>query len=319
MRARGHRPKVSRAATRAPRFLRYTQLVGNATTLSYTATHGSYYRPWDAHRTVPVPGWARADPSLEANPPFGMHALTFVSHAERRVLIAYRGTDTNASGASGQADLCADALLWRGYVNDTVPPAKELPAYCGNYSVTTLDYLTAARTLAGKVAAAFPGYSLLYTGHSLGAGLSMLMAAASGNASCGPTDAAGALVFSSPEVYWAITHRLSVTIPALDVSKFAVLADFADPIYRFASVSQFGGLLGTVCLWEDKPAPLPCQLCHPTHPDEKFGPFCLVCFAERHIYSHYVGLIRNGTLPVCRPQALRECTDEANCPTTGVC
>ena len=302
-----------------PRFPALLQLFGNATTLSYVATHGSYFDPAKANRTVPQPGWRRAPPALEANPAFGMHALTFVNDAEGRVLVAFRGTDVNATGASGQADLCADYLLWHDHMSAPVRPAAFPPelSFCPTFNASTLDYLTAARALASRVQAAFPRHQLMYTGHSLGAGLAMLMAAAAANATCGPPTAAGAVVFSSPELYWAVSRRLSVgPATGLDLSRFAVLADWADPIYMAATASQFGGLLGRVCEWRD-PKPLACELCNVTVEPPTL--FCDACFAERHIFKHYVEMIRAGRMPVCGAALRQGCPAASLCPGEGSC
>ena len=88
------------------------------TKLSYTATHGAYYNASDAARTVD--GWVRAL-DLDANPTNGgMHAIVFAEAVKKqkkpksvpRIAIAFRGTDLDLAGASGQADSCADAMLW---------------------------------------------------------------------------------------------------------------------------------------------------------------------------------------------------------------
>jgi hypothetical protein len=79
------------------------------TKLTYTATWGSYYKEWEANATVL--GWARG--TLESNPRGGgMRALTFLQASSQRGVVAFRGTDLNRSGVSGQADFCADTV-WR--------------------------------------------------------------------------------------------------------------------------------------------------------------------------------------------------------------
>ena len=90
------RPRVKSVDVRSPR-------------LTYTATWGSYYNASDANATVAE--WQRV---TEANPFVGMRALAFVQRRTRRGVIAFRGTDLNFSQPSGQADRCANEVLFGG-------------------------------------------------------------------------------------------------------------------------------------------------------------------------------------------------------------
>jgi len=55
---------------------------------------------------------------LESVPDYGMRALTFVCEDDGtaacggKVVVAFRGTDLTNKSLSGQADACADAILW---------------------------------------------------------------------------------------------------------------------------------------------------------------------------------------------------------------
>jgi hypothetical protein len=102
--------------------------LGNMTALSYTSTWGSYYNNYTRHSAPP--GWQRSP--LESNPDVGMRAIVFLSETAEdgsigRIVVAFRGTDLDITKPSGQADSCADALLFE---NST---RAALPKYCNQF------------------------------------------------------------------------------------------------------------------------------------------------------------------------------------------
>jgi len=126
----------------ATTFFAFVEPLVNMTTLSYTATWGTYYKARAANATVS--GWRRALP--ESNPKDGgMRALTFLAEDGRGV-VAFRGTDLGPEGRSSKA----------------------------------LDYFARAVEFAEQAALAHPGVRWLYTGHSLGAQLAELVASVRG-------------------------------------------------------------------------------------------------------------------------------------------
>ncbi|CAK0846787.1 unnamed protein product [Prorocentrum cordatum] len=93
---------------------------------------GTYRREQEVNRTL-GDGWERLY-ALEADPPEGgMRALVFLHAASRRGLVAFRGTDLNRTGASGQADFCAGRLLWENASRAT------LPGFCAAFTDSQLD------------------------------------------------------------------------------------------------------------------------------------------------------------------------------------
>ena len=225
--------------------------------LSYTATLGSYYNASEANATVP--GWTRVL-SHTANPPAGMRALLFVQPETRRAVVAYRGTDLNRTSESGQADACADLLL-----AGTAPTA--LPPFCAAFSNATLDYIPRAAEFAAAAAAAYPGFQLLLSGHSLGASLAMMVAAmhAAGPTATPslvatplPAAAAAAAAAQTPVVGFAtgswrgaLRRRTGLapnaSAAARDQRALFALADRWDPVQ--ASATAASELLGEACLW----------------------------------------------------------------------
>lgn len=105
--------------------------LANATYLSYTATHGSYFKPADQNATIA--GWTRQ--ALESNPESGgMRALLFTQTQTGRALVVFRGTDLDISVASGQADACADDIL-SGMTH------AQLPTFCKRLALTMPNLL----------------------------------------------------------------------------------------------------------------------------------------------------------------------------------
>lgn len=267
------------------------------TKLTYTATQGSYFKPEDANATTAV-GWQR-DLRLTADPPAGMRALYFYQPATRRAVVAFRGTDLDRAGVSGQADGCADAMLWED------KPLSALPAYCKSFSADTLDYWSRAREYVLSVRKAHPTFQLLYTGHSLGAGLACLSAALDGqglvaNASVQTSLMSPAAAFSSPAWTGAFHRRTGVNASSLaSHNRVYMLADEWDPVEGRA-IQIAGSLVGQVCIYQTPPSP-ECTQCFRDHPLIMQRPSCGGCFVRRHIYRHYLHDLIGPTKarPIC--------------------
>jgi hypothetical protein len=261
--------------------------LANMTTLTYTSTAGcTYFKPADANATVA--GWERS--ALRHDPATGgMRALVFVQNATGRGVIAFRGTDLNDTNVSGQADHCADSLLWTG------SGGGALPAYCKQWDARTLDYLGRALDFSATVRGAYPGMQFLHTGHSLGAGLGIIVAAAA------PAPLP-ALVFSAPGLRDVLANRTGVDPASVAAShELVILADEWDPVYQGAI--RGAGLVGQACVWRTVEDAL-CELCY-TAPGavNMTNPACEGCFAKHHIYAHYLDdLVANKTWkPACAP------------------
>ena len=222
----------------------------------------------------------------------GMRALTFVHNVTRRVLVAFRGTDLGLSKPSSIADKCADAMLWDGRTFQHLPPP------CKAFTLEQLNYFARAIDFSHSVAEAFPHYDLAYTGHSLGAGLALLVAASA--ESCSPPSA-GAVVFSSPPFIDALRNRTSVNLydnatTHRNAHRLITFADAFDPLL-FENNRTARGLAGRVCvLGASNPEPLSCSTCfaHSCPSSRSYPcrinitePACNLCFRLRHVYGHY--------------------------------
>ena len=96
-------------------FHEFVEPMANMTKLTYTATVGcSYFNPADQNASVP--GWERElGPGMQQDPAEGgMRALLFTQPSTKKAVVAFRGTDLNETNVSGQADSCADKILWGG-------------------------------------------------------------------------------------------------------------------------------------------------------------------------------------------------------------
>jgi hypothetical protein len=265
-------------------FREFVEPLALATKLSYTATYGSYSNESEWNATIPG-GWVR-DLARTADPPGGgMRALLFTQPDSGRAIVAFRGTDLNVSGISGQADSCADSSLF--------DPDAPLPAYCSKFSNATLDYWARATEYVADARAAYPQLSFLFTGHSLGAALASTMAAAS------PASAplAPAVVFSSPDYVSPLRRRApqQLPLPARAHGRMYALADAWDPVEHGAIVA--GGLRGERCLWTSQPPPACCKTCF-AHFDERSAA-CVDCLYQRHIYAWYLSTLVPGPRPSC--------------------
>mmetsp|Transcript_4479 Transcript_4479/g.10397 ORF Transcript_4479/g.10397 Transcript_4479/m.10397 type:complete len:295 (+) Transcript_4479:163-1047(+) len=244
--------------------------LADMTTLSYTATWGSYYDPATENGTVV--GWTRGE--LEANPQAGMRALTFVQANSSRGVVVFRGTDLDSSGQSGQADACADAMLM----------STPVPKWCSRFSNETLDYLAAALSFAEAAALRYPALDWIFTGHSLGALLAEVVAAVRGRL---------ATVFSAPAVV-PVLHQQG--LDPLKVQRWQMLALYNewDPL-RYESL---GELPGSTCHW-NVTAPLGCKTCDGHGVPDLESLTCKVCFLQTHVWKKYLELVESGRKPSC--------------------
>ncbi|CAE8626377.1 unnamed protein product [Polarella glacialis] len=241
--------------------------------LSYTATWGSYHEDYADNATVA--NWIRS--SIQANPlEGGMRALTF--YQGRRGVIAFRGTDLNVSGISGQADRCvAEVLEGQATLDD----------FCGQFSIRTLDYVARALEFADATATAHPDVEWLYTGHSLGALLAQVVAAVRGTGTL-------ALGFSAPPVAPVIRNHTSLDPTTLPAWQALTLYNEWDPL-RYEAKGQ---LPGASCVWTVQPEPAGCQECDTFEPGPNMSsPTCRECFLNTHVFALYLGLVRSRRRP----------------------
>jgi hypothetical protein len=199
-----------------------------------------------------------------------MRALVFVNMGGRRLLLAFRGTDLDNRTASGMADECAGRILFGG------ASREDLPASCDSFPDATLDYGPAAIAFAKIVQTAYSGFDLLMTGHSLGSGLALLVAAA----------------LNSPVIALAMPPLHKHTGILLPTRAAYFLADSNDPVQRAA------GVVGTSCLWDTGATPAWCIDCEYTSNSGVRTNECLDCIINTHSLKHYLGLLR-GPRPLC--------------------
>ena len=133
------------------------------------------------------------------------------------------------------------------------------------------------------------------------------------------------LVYDGAESAESPASGLATTAIAIsDDRRVVTLADEFDPVYHDARRDR--GLRGgsAKCVWRGK-APFECRRCFRVErhdhvggnadsagssagrlysgiaKDEKEDEDCAMCFAERHVYGHYLDLVANAERPICRP------------------
>jgi len=249
--------------------------LANMTKLTYTATWGSYHKAADDSATVD--GWERV---AKVNPAGGgMRALAFVEPGlNTRGVIAFRGTDLNRSGVSGQADACADIFL----------EGRPLPQWCSVFSNSTLDYLENAFQFVHQMAETYPEVKWFFTGHSLGAALAEAVALVRGEM---------ALSFSAPPIDPLLARRTKVNISGVPAWQAVAFYDEWDPLRWLAR----GNLPGSVaCHWLRSSVPAGCEACDMAPGGVDLGSdACSLCFVQTHIFKNYLTLASSGLRPVC--------------------
>eukprot|EP00041_Stephanoeca_diplocostata_P025589 m.673117 g.673117 ORF g.673117 m.673117 type:complete len:1004 (+) comp22779_c0_seq1:150-3161(+) len=254
-------------------------------TLTYVDTRGSYNNASTASQYTAMlanRGWTPM--ALREDPDAGLHALLFLHNATGRGVVAFRGTDLDVSRKSGQADACADALLAGAEV-------EQLPAFCSKFAASMLDYVADAMAFADKASTACNKCDLLFTGHSLGAQLAVVVGALRKTQS---------VVVSSPPVADLLWARFNVNVSQLVPNRTIILANADDPVYFEAHGRE--GLLGTQCLWTRATPLASCAACFAgrvvvapsTHPA------CMECFEHTHVFGNYLHTSLPGARPACK-------------------
>lgn len=255
--------------------------------------------------SIPIPGWSPASLVPPMAPPGGgAYALAYYK-PDNNIIIAFRGTQLNDK-QDGLADRCADMLLWEGLDFESLPPQ------CSIFTYSTLDYFSQALNFTHRVIEAYPGYPILLTGHSLGAGLAILVSAAIWESSSTVIPVIG---FGAPGTKEPLEKR-SLSLRAADEGKVFVIANEWDEITR----SQWAGQLGILCLYHTV-EPQACAACfsngssnsplfldiHREDTAVKEGPGnimlsvddCMTCFMETHVLKRLIALVQQGDKPIC--------------------
>jgi hypothetical protein len=207
-------------------------------------------------------------------------------------------------GLSGQVDVCADHYLWMAAPNYT--DTSGAPSFCKKFNASTLDYFSQAQAFVRTVSETYPGYSILLTGHSLGAGLSAMVANWPNvtNGPCPTPRVAGALVFAAPDYLFALRMRTrGLNFSSTSAHAVAVVADAFDPVFANPFYRVFEGMIGERALWTTNQTGIPSAACERCvtieHAADSQSLSCLVCMSERHVFKHYEDLVRSGARPDC--------------------
>lgn len=250
---------------------------------------------------IAVPGWIPSSKVAPIAPAEGgMHALVYEEEnggADGRVVLAFRGTQIGST-VDCVADICADIFLWVISGDCKLNPAK-----CSRFDNATLDYFAQAVDYTLKVLSAYPSASLLLTGHSLGAGLAILVSAAVSTSPGYPV-----VAFGSAGTKTALQVR-NLNLDAEHLKRIVTIADQWDEVMRTSWDEQ----LGLVCLYEGK-MNVACKKCFdsPTCILETVssrqrsmlegffnGFYCKICFMSTHYLAKLIQTIQKGARPAC--------------------
>ncbi|KAL2652951.1 hypothetical protein R1flu_021079 [Riccia fluitans] len=261
----------------------------------------------------PVEGWTLIDAVAPEHG--GMHATLYQENGDsKRMVLSFRGTDISGDESS-MADLCADELLWI-----PKPGAGPVGENCSRFSSETIDYYKQAVDYTEKVMCTYPDSSLLLTGHSLGAGLALVV-----TATLEVSPSLPVVAFSAPGIANFLERR-SMTLGESQAKRVFTISDMWDEIVRTTWEDQ----VGTTCLYPTDQVKV-CNICFDEtggkqttqmqcdvqnldcKEEEKstdksqlsinripgFTDACWMCFLETHILKRVMKLVDLGVRPVC--------------------
>jgi hypothetical protein len=198
----------------------------------------------------------------------------------------------------------------------SAPPPKPVRCfyfYCDLFtytrlcSDTQLDYLGGALNFTRQVVATYPVEvgSVLFTGHSLGASLALLVSAEfESRHSNISVDAADTLALAAPAAVFSAGGSISSILrlrfgddpTQFDSSQTVLLANEWDPVYATSNHTY----VGDVCVWRPS-EPAACAACY-KKPFNAASPSCELCFEQAHVFSHYLELLASPPRPECSPR-----------------
>eukprot|EP00250_Pteridium_aquilinum_P010166 c19190_g1_i1 orf=124-1350(-) len=161
----------------------------------------------------------------------------------RRIIIAFRGTQLSNSTDS-IADVCADKLLWEGF------DLGSLPQECLIFDSHTLDYFAQALNYTLQVISLYPSVPILLTGHSLGAGLAVLVAGALSH-----MQTLSVIGFGAPATRKPLLDR-GFSVETLENASIIVIGHEWDIIMR----NPMEGQVGLLCFYPQN-EPSSCKKC----------------------------------------------------------
>jgi len=159
-------------------YLTVMSAVVQAIGLSYNTSEGPDFQPSQVNATISSSAgenWERLF-NFDLDPiPGGVHARVFADRANRRAIIAFRGSCLEPTVEQCRLDACfLTEIKGFGALSSVVYKTNE--SECKTYE-SHLDYVEQADKFVKAVQVELPDYKLLLTGHSMGGMLAMVIAA----------------------------------------------------------------------------------------------------------------------------------------------
>jgi len=194
---------------------------------------------------------------LELNPAYsGVHMLVFVNNTVKQAIVAFRGSCSSLASQC-RADKCylSHAEVFGVYTPFLV--GTDLSLGCDDFSESDLDYVQQADSAVRRVQKTLPGFSLLLTGHSLGAHLAIVTAAQQP----GVLKAVG---LSPSPFHKVMTETMGFSDEQMDTLPVNDLVSIGAPFdIRYNTLEVPDARLGSLtCLVEDDTEPPECASVH---------------------------------------------------------
>jgi len=275
--------------------------IAHTVRLSYTATQGIDRHEDEVNATIPEEragggSWQRLS-EAERDPLEGLKAVVLYDIAAQRAIIGFRGLNLSPlpGDSNRDADICAALAL--GLEEATSQAAAD----CSRFSPETIDYFAQAVSVVQQTTLLLPGFSVLLTGHSLGASLAVLVAAKLGGG-------LKAFTFGLGDLSKALTTRLGFGTDDFEglaamvgPVRFVGVENPCDPTYLHVVTSTGSQIGATICVNTNATVVPGCHACAAAGGDLS-KPSCGICFERAHAFRAYLDVVEiPSEVPTCAP------------------